>query len=214
MQKTDERVAYGALLSEKVGNAQQGFSAGASGGEPACQCRRRKRLGFSPWVGKIPWRRKWQPTPVFLPGESHGQGSLASCSLWGRKELDTTQAIQHACTAWWLRLINAYWMTVVHVNHNNLEECELLFQQPSENVIRCLGRCRAPLTGFIPRTAGRGDNSLECRLRLPYMGGASERTGFWTQQWEFESQLGYLLVVWFQVPSSPGSLVPSSQKLQ
>ena len=37
-----------------------------------------KRLGFNPWVGKIPWRRKWQPTPVFLPGESHGQRSL-----WG-----------------------------------------------------------------------------------------------------------------------------------
>ena len=38
--------------------------------EPACQCR---RFGFNPWAGKIPWRRQWQPTPVFLPGESHGQ---------------------------------------------------------------------------------------------------------------------------------------------
>jgi len=36
----------------------------------ACQCRRHRRCGFDPWVGKIPWRRKWQPTPVFLPGES------------------------------------------------------------------------------------------------------------------------------------------------
>ena len=45
--------------------------------EPACQCRRHKRRGFNPWVGKIPWRRKWQPTPVFLPGKSHGQRSLA-----------------------------------------------------------------------------------------------------------------------------------------
>ena len=36
----------------------------------ACQCRRHKRHGFNPWVGKIPWRKKWQPTPVFLPGES------------------------------------------------------------------------------------------------------------------------------------------------
>ena len=40
------------------------------------QCRRLKRYRFSPWVGKIPWRRAWQPTPVFLPGESHGQRSL------------------------------------------------------------------------------------------------------------------------------------------
>jgi len=38
--------------------------------EPACQCRRPKRCRFNPWVGKIPWRRAWQPTPVFLPGES------------------------------------------------------------------------------------------------------------------------------------------------
>ena len=44
-----------------------------SGKESACQCR---RCGFDPWVGKIPWRMKWQPTPVFLPGESHGQRSL------------------------------------------------------------------------------------------------------------------------------------------
>ena len=48
-----------------------------SGKESVCQCRRRKRLGFYPWVGKIPWRRKWQATPVFLPGKSHGQRSLA-----------------------------------------------------------------------------------------------------------------------------------------
>ena len=46
--------------------------------ESTCQCRRR---GFSPWAGKIPWRRKWQPTPVFLPGNVHGQRSLVGCSL-------------------------------------------------------------------------------------------------------------------------------------
>ena len=44
-----------------------------SGKEPACQCRRCKRCSFDPWVGKISWRSTWQPTPVFLPGESHGQ---------------------------------------------------------------------------------------------------------------------------------------------
>ena len=51
-----------------------------------------KRCGFDPWVGKIPWRRAWQATPVFLPGESHGQSSLVGYSLWGRKESDTTEA--------------------------------------------------------------------------------------------------------------------------
>ena len=49
----------------------QGSPGGASGEEPACQCRRSKRHGFDSWVGQIPWRRAWQPTPIFLPGESH-----------------------------------------------------------------------------------------------------------------------------------------------
>ena len=47
-----------------------GFPGGASGKEPACQCGRQKRHAFDPWVRKIPWERAWQPTPVFLPGES------------------------------------------------------------------------------------------------------------------------------------------------
>ena len=51
-------------------------SSSSSGKESACQCRRHKRCGFSPWVGKIPWWRAWQLTPVFLPGESQGQSSL------------------------------------------------------------------------------------------------------------------------------------------
>ena len=60
-----------------------------SGKESTCQCRRH---GFYPWVGKIPWRRRWQPTSVFLPGESHGQRSLVGYSLWGHKESDTVCA--------------------------------------------------------------------------------------------------------------------------
>ena len=46
---------------------------------------------FDPWVGKIPWRKEWQPTPVFLPGESHGQRSLAGYSPWGHEEMDMTE---------------------------------------------------------------------------------------------------------------------------
>ena len=58
----------------------------------ACHYRRYKRHGFNPWVGKIPWRRwAWQSTPVFLPGESHGQRNLAGYSPWGPKELDSTE---------------------------------------------------------------------------------------------------------------------------
>ena len=51
------------------------------------------RPGFNPWVGKISWRRKWQPTPVFLPGKSHGQRNLVGYSPWGRKESDTTERV-------------------------------------------------------------------------------------------------------------------------
>ena len=46
---------------------------------------------FDPWVGKIPWRRKWQPTPIFLPGKFHGQRGLVGYSSWGLKELGTTE---------------------------------------------------------------------------------------------------------------------------
>ena len=48
---------------------------------------------FNPWVGKIPWRRKWQPTPVLLPGKSHGQRTLVGYSPWGRKESDMTEQL-------------------------------------------------------------------------------------------------------------------------
>ena len=57
-----------------------------------------QETGFSPWVRKILWRRKWQPTPVFLPGESHGQRSLVSYSPWGRKESDMTERLHFPFT--------------------------------------------------------------------------------------------------------------------
>ena len=63
-----------------------------SGKEPACRCRRRV---LDPWVGKIPWSRKWQPTAVFLPGKSHGQRSLVAYSPQGHKESDTTEQHFH-----------------------------------------------------------------------------------------------------------------------
>ena len=58
-----------------------GFPGGTCGKEPACNAgdMRDKRCWFSPWVGKIPWGRAWQPTPVFLPGEFNGQRSLVGC---------------------------------------------------------------------------------------------------------------------------------------
>ena len=63
-----------------------------SGKEPACQCRRH---GFDPWVGKIPWRKKWLPTPVFLPRKSQGQRSLAGYRPWGHKRVRHDLVTEH-----------------------------------------------------------------------------------------------------------------------
>ena len=73
--------------------ADDALKGGASGKEPACQCRRRQRCGLDPWVGKIPLTGAWQPTPVFLPGESCGGRSLVGYSPWGRTESDTTERL-------------------------------------------------------------------------------------------------------------------------
>ena len=63
-----------------------------------------RRCSFHPWVRKIPWRSKWQPTPLFLPGKSHGQRSLASYTPWGHKESDTTEQLsthKYTCIGPW-----------------------------------------------------------------------------------------------------------------
>ena len=67
---------------------------GTSGKEPALPCRRQE---FDSWARKIAWRRAWQFTPVFLPGESHGQRNLAGYSPWGHRESDTTEWAHRTC---------------------------------------------------------------------------------------------------------------------
>ena len=66
-----------------------------SGEESACHCRKHKRSRFDPWIRRIPWGRKWQRTPVFLPEKFHGQRSLAGYSSWGRKESDMMSDWSH-----------------------------------------------------------------------------------------------------------------------
>ena len=95
--------------------------------EPTCQCR---RCRFHPWVGKIPWRRKWQPTPVFLPGKSHGQSSLVGYSPWeGHKrvghDLVTEQQPPLPEHLLYIRLC-------VHVHYSILQcSCELSLRIPT-----------------------------------------------------------------------------------
>ena len=66
------------------------FPGGSDSKSVCLQCGRPR---FDLWVRKIPWRRKWQPTPVLLPGKSHARRSLVGCSPWGRKESDTTERL-------------------------------------------------------------------------------------------------------------------------
>ena len=61
---------------------------GLPGGSEIKKLSTMQKTQVHPWVRKIPWRRAWQPTPVFLPGESHGQRSLAGCSPEGHTELE------------------------------------------------------------------------------------------------------------------------------
>ena len=74
------------------------FRAHFPGGSESSVCLQCARPRFGPWVGKIPWRRKWQPTPVLLPGKSHGRRSLVGYSLWGRKESDMTERLHFSLT--------------------------------------------------------------------------------------------------------------------
>ena len=78
-----------------------GLPRGLSGKESACQYRTCRSHGFDPWVGKAPWRRKWQPTPVFpvfLPGKSHGQRSLVGPGSRGCEDLDMIKHVRARST--------------------------------------------------------------------------------------------------------------------
>ena len=98
-----------------------GFLSGTSGKQPAYQCRGHKRCGFDPWVRKIPWRRAWQPTPVFLPGEPHGRGTWWDVvhrvtESWTRLKLLSTHAHMRV-----LVIVNSARMTtVVHVSFQTM----------------------------------------------------------------------------------------------
>ena len=80
--------SHGLVFTGVFPFSSSGFPGGAGGEEPAHQCR---RCRFSPFLGKIPWRKKCQPTPVFLPGKSHGLRSLVGYRPWSHKESDVTE---------------------------------------------------------------------------------------------------------------------------
>ena len=107
------------------------------------------RPGFKPWVRKIPWRREWQPILVFLPGEFHGQRSLAGYSPWDTKELDTTQ---------WLTFLKSsnvititfIWRKVLHRSVINNSQLSLISEKRKWTQLTELEFCVHVCENFIP----------------------------------------------------------------
>ena len=125
---------HAAITQWYLKTRDHGFPAGAVGKESACsagdppECR---RPGFNPWVRKIPWRRKWQPAPVFLPGKSHGQRSLVGYSPRGHKELDTTEQPNHTtrdhgrlCEAFYYKELQCF---ILLLSFHSLDLCFSFF---------------------------------------------------------------------------------------
>ena len=138
-----------------------GFPGGTCGKESTCQCRRCQKLGFNPWVGKIPWRRKWQPTPVFLPGESYGWRSLAGYSPCGHIESDMTE---HACISCYILvcvcMLSRVWLfatpwTVIH-------QAPLSMRILQARILYCHALLQGdlPNPGIKPRSPALQEDSL------------------------------------------------------
>ena len=94
--------------------------------------------GFDPWVGKIPWRRKWYPIPIFLPGKSHGQRRLVGYSPWGHKESDTTEQLNNVPI-----YIYIYTYTYTYIYTRILEWVAIVFSRWS-----CLPRDQAQVSSI------------------------------------------------------------------
>ena len=107
-----------------------------SGKESACQCRRH---GFDPWVGKIPWRRKWQPTPVLLPVKSHGRRSLVSYSPWGCKRAGHDLATKTT--------------TIDHIDSFKLAVLELFIRNLKLNFLKGFSRPGKSCQGLVTDSA-------------------------------------------------------------
>ena len=153
---------------------------------------------FDPWAGKIPWRRKWQPTPVLLPGKSHGWRSLVGYSPWGRKELNMTEQLHfHLCIAKWLHnkltSITSYSHSVFLVRELLRFTLLVTFKytiqyEHSHHIVHYMSRIYFPynwkyVLWKILKEMGIPDH-LTCLLRNLYAGQeAAVKTGHKTRDW-------------------------------
>ena len=168
------------------------------------------RPGFNPWAGKIPWRREGLPTPVFWPGESHGQRSLAGCSPWSHKKLDTTEwlslsysittldfmgglagpdllytasgSVCHGCWSCWRQYLwNIYGAS--SVNSSCLDDMKLWSSKP--NLIRgdSFGKISNDASSFIKRNSHFSKKGIIICVKL----------------WIFKANISkYVLKIWFR----------------
>ena len=116
-------------------------------------------------VGKIPWRRAWQPTPVFLPGESHGQRSLVGCSLWGHEESDTTE--QHGAVLGVEEeesaTLSAHCLTLSHCSSLDSWPSSSIWRRPGPRRDSCLGtRSRGPRCAWCLTSSPAASSPCRC----------------------------------------------------
>ena len=132
---------------------QKGFPGGAHVKEPACQHRRHKRCGFNTWVGNIPWRRTWKPTPVFLPGEFHEQRSLGAGYSRGVTK-NQTQLKQLSMHTQMLRGLGRF-SDLLHVAWCD-KVWGLVLGRGSVGTFVSQGRARGGLLSLFPHYSSRG----------------------------------------------------------
>ena len=125
-----------------------------------CHCRRHKRRGFHPWVRKIPWRRTWQCTPGFLPGESHGQRSLADCS----QSLQSLSCVRLFVTPW-----TAACQACLSITNSRslLKLMSIESAMPSNHLILCHLLCPILLLSSIFPNIRVFSNESVFRIRWP-----------------------------------------------
>ena len=109
-------------------------------------CLHCRRPGFYPWVGKMPWRRKWQPTPVSLPGKSHGQWSLVGCSPWGCKELGMTERLIFNTAFLLTNILTVKLSGILYLQK------QWLFYDPLFSSLTCAGSRFVPAGGAVYKT--------------------------------------------------------------
>ena len=123
------------------------------------QCRRRRRCEFDSWVGKIPWRRKWQPTPVLLPEKSQGERSLVGYDPWGHKRVrqdwsDLARAYTHTHTHTHLIAVTTLSLSVglSDGSHDQMQVVCVWQEYPGSNVSSSAPPIRRPTKTICPHS--------------------------------------------------------------